>query len=336
MPEYIWRIILGVFIAVFVMATYWYQKKRGGKDGVKKTTKSTEFTTNFTELAKQGKIDKVSGREEEIERMIHILMRRTKSNPLLLGEPGVGKTAVVERLAQRIVNKEVPKALEDKQLWVLDLNALLSGTQYRGELEKRLQSFLNQMQGMSRQVIIFIDEIHLLEQAGKAEGSMQVSDVLKPALSRGDLQVIGATTWKEYQEYVKPDEPLNRRFMPVFVDEPNVKQTMAMLKTLRADYEKFHKVKISDKALEAAVKLSDTKITTRYLPDKAIDLMDEAAAKVSIECSPGYKVPLGVVHAASKKCKKEVTPKDIAAVVDQWVIHNKEEAKRDARKSKKN
>jgi len=334
MSDLTWRIIAAVVIAAFFIGTYWYQKKRGNGGQVKKTAKSGEFTTNFTELAKQGKIDKVSGREQEIERVIHILMRRTKSNPLLLGEPGVGKTAVVELLAQRIVKGNVPEALKNKQVWSLDLNALLSGTQYRGELEKRLQGFINQMEKMSREVIIFIDEMHLLEQTGKAEGSMQVSDVLKPALSRGDLQVVGATTWKEYQEFIKPDEPLDRRFMPVFVDEPNVKQTMAMLKTLRSDYEKFHKVKISDVALEAAVTLSDEKISTRYLPDKAIDLIDEAAAKVSIECDPEYKVPLGVVHTASKKCKKDVTPKDIEAVVDQWVVHNKEEAKRDARKTK--
>jgi len=334
MTDLFWRILVVTVIVVFFAATYWYQKKRGSGGSTKKSAKSGEFTTNLTDLAKQGKIDKISGREEEIDRVIHILMRRTKSNPLLMGEPGVGKTAVVELLAQRIVNGQVPKALKEKQLWSLDLNSLMSGTQYRGELEKRLQGFLKQMEGMERQVIVFIDELHLLEQTGKAEGSMQISDVLKPALSRGDLQVVGATTWKEYQEYIKPDEPLDRRFMPVFVDEPNVKQTLAMLKTLRSDYEKFHKVKITDKALEAAVKLSDEKISTRYLPDKAIDLIDEAAAKVSIECDPENKVALGLVHAASKKCKSQVTPKDIEDVVDQWVIHNKEEAKRDARKNK--
>jgi ATP-dependent Clp protease ATP-binding subunit ClpC len=334
MNEMYWRILLGVVVALIFVGTYWFQKKRGIGGRAKKTAKSGEFTTNFNELAKQGKIDKVSGRDEEIERVIHILMRRTKSNPLLLGEPGVGKTAVVELLARRIVKGEVPAALKGKQVWSLDLNALLSGTQYRGELEKRLQGFISQMEGMSREVIIFIDELHLLEQTGKAEGSMQISDVLKPALSRGDLQVVGATTWKEYQEYIKQDEPLDRRFMPVFVDEPNVKQTLAMLKTIRGDYEKFHKVKITDKALEAAVKLSDEKISTRYLPDKAIDLMDEAAAKVSIDCSVEHKVPLGVVHAASKKSKKEVTSADIKEVVAQWVINNKEEAKRDARKNK--
>ncbi len=313
MPEYIWRIVLGVGIAVFVGATYWYQKRRDSGKKIKVSAHTSEFTTDLTQRAQEKKTDPITGRDEEIERVIHILMRRTKNNPLLLGEPGVGKTAIVEGLAQRIVSGQVPKALKDKKLLVLDLNSLMSGTQYRGELEKRLKHLLKSLEDISLSAILFIDEIHLLQQAGRAEGSLNVSDVIKPALSRGELHVIGATTWKEYQEYVKPDEPLDRRFQPVLVDEPNPHDALEMLKSLRSAYEKFHKVKISDKALEAAVKLSDQKIDNRYLPDKAIDLMDEAAAKVSIEAAPGYKIPMGVVHAASKKSKTTVTPKDIEA-----------------------
>lgn len=324
-------IAVGVVLIALVISTVWYNRK---KTPATKSTKSDgSFTQDLTERAKEGKLDPFSGREQEIERAIHIIMRRSKNNPLLIGEPGVGKTAIVEGLAQRIAEGNVPDAMKNKRLLSLDLNQLMAGTQYRGELEQRLKGLLNQLETEARDVILFIDEIHLLQQAGKSEGALSISDVIKPALARGDLQVIGATTWSEYEEYLRTDEAFDRRMQPVLVDEPDQELALKMLKGLRGSYEEHHGVKITDEALEAAVKLSDEKIDKRYLPDKAIDLIDEASAKVAIEAEQANAVAMGVVHAASKGDKTIVDVDDIKEVIDQWIVHNEEEAKRDARQS---
>ncbi|MFH1712378.1 MAG: AAA family ATPase [Patescibacteria group bacterium] len=331
MPDYIIQIIIIAIVIVIVVLTF-LQKRKSDKSPRKKGANTTSFTTDMTQSAREGKLDQFSGREEEIDRAIHIIMRRSKNNPLIIGEPGVGKTAIVEGLAQRIVSGDVPDAMKNKNLLSLDLNQLMAGTQFRGELEQRLRGLLDEVETEGRDYILFIDEIHLLQQAGKSEGALAISDVIKPALARGDLQVIGATTWSEYEEFIRPDEAFDRRMQPVLVDEPNPELALKMLKGLRKAYEDYHRVKITDAALEAAVKLSDEKIDDRYLPDKAIDLIDEAAAKVSIEAAQAHKIALGVVHAASKKDIDVVDVDDIKEVIDQWIVHTKEEAKRDARK----
>ncbi|NQV12219.1 ATP-dependent Clp protease ATP-binding subunit [Candidatus Uhrbacteria bacterium] len=333
MTEWIIRIAVLVFVlALFYMMWQKQQKAGGGPPGKTKGGNLGSFTTDLTEMAEKGQLDPFAGREDEIERVIHIILRRTKNNPLLLGEPGVGKTAVVEGLAIRMSKGEVPEKLKGKRLVSLNVNALVSDTKFRGELETRLRGLLEEIQGYGRKVILFIDEIHVLQQVGKSEGSLAITDVLKPALARGDLQLLGATTWSEYQEFIKPDQALDRRLQPVLVDEPNQEIAIKMLKGIRGTYEEFHNVKITDEAIEAAVKLSDEKISGRYLPDKAIDLMDEASAKVSIEGSNAHIAPMGVVHAASKEADGTVNVDDISDVVDQWVIHSKAEEKRDARR----
>jgi len=327
MEEVIIKIAVAlVFLAIVIFAFI----KR--KTGVSSKGMAGSFTNDLTAEAKLGKLDKIIGRDKEVERIIHILLRRKKNNPILLGEPGVGKTAIIEGLAQNIINEKIPGALKNKTILALDLNKLMAGTQFRGELENRLQNVLTQIQNEKSNVILFIDEIHLLQQLGKSEGAMSISDVIKPILANGKLQIIGATTWKEYNEYIKPDEAFDRRMQPVFVDEPDQKTAMAMLKGLKSLYETYHKVKITDKAIEAAVKLSDKKINHRYLPDKALDLIDEACAKAAIDAENAHMVPLGVVHTASKQSKNTVDVDDIQVVIDQWLIHNKEDARRDARK----
>jgi ATP-dependent Clp protease ATP-binding subunit ClpA len=328
--DLLWKIIIAaVLIAAFA---YSYMKSKKGSDDSRKKAPKSKFTTDMTELAEQGKLDPFSGREEEIDRTIHIVMRRSKNNPLLIGQPGVGKTAIVEGLAARIVSKDVPPALYDKRVLSLDISALVSETKYRGELEARLKGLIQQLEGLQGRAILFIDEIHMLQQIGQSEGSLNISDILKPALARGDVQIIGATTWMEYEKYIQPDQALDRRFQPVLVDEPSPEEAIAILRHLRPTYEEFHNVSITDAAIEAAVHLSDEQIKDRYLPDKAIDLIDEASAKVSIEASMNSKVAMGLIHAASKEKKEKVDAEDIKEVADQWVIHSKEDAKRDARK----
>lgn len=290
------------------------------------------FTYDLTEQARQKKLDPFSGREEEVERTIHILLRKAKNNPLLIGAPGVGKTAIVHGLAQLIVQNKVPEALRGKKVLALDLTALMSQTKYRGELETKIRALIENLEKQARQTILFIDEVHMLVRTGSAEGSVNLSDVFKPAMARGDLQVIGATTWSEYTEFIRADQALDRRFQPILVDEPTPEQALHILQTLRPEYEKFHGVKITDEALEAAVKMSGKQIKGRFLPDKAIDLIDEASAKVSIEVSRSHHgTTIGVVHAAAKGKTGKVTVADIKEVVDQWLIHSKAEKKRDAR-----
>ncbi|MFM2045537.1 MAG: ATP-dependent chaperone protein ClpB [Pseudomonadota bacterium] len=245
-----------------------------GYDALKK------YARDLTDAARAGKLDPVIGRDEEIRRTIQVLARRTKNNPVLIGEPGVGKTAIVEGLAQRIINGDVPEGLKNKRLLSLDLGALVAGAKYRGEFEERLKAVLQEIQGAAGEVIVFIDELHTLVGAGKADGAMDASNMLKPALARGELHCVGATTLDEYRKYIEKDAALARRFQPVFVAEPTVEDTISILRGLKEKYELHHGVRITDSAIVAAATLSNRYITDRFLPDKAIDLIDEAASRL--------------------------------------------------------
>ncbi len=241
-----------------------------------------KYTVDLTKLAKEGKLMPVIGREKELQRVIEILSRKTKNNPVLVGDPGVGKTAIVEGLAQKIVKGEVPDELKGKRVLMLDMGRLLAGSKFRGEFEERLKAVIDEIKKLGDKVILFIDELHTIVGAGAAEGAMDAANLLKPALARGELRAIGATTVEEYRKYIEKDKALARRFQPVYVEEPTVEETIEILKGLRPVYEEHHKVKITDDAIEAAAKLSARYITDRFLPDKAIDLIDEAASKVRL------------------------------------------------------
>lgn len=242
-----------------------------------------KYAINLNEQARQGKLDPVIGRDEEIRRVLQILSRRTKNNPILIGEPGVGKTAIAEGLAHRIIRGDVPENLKSKQVFSLDMGALVAGAKYKGEFEERLKSVVNEVIQSDGEIILFIDEIHTLVGAGKGEGAMDAANILKPALARGELRAIGATTLDEYQKYFEKDKALERRFQIVIVDEPDIQSSISILRGLKERYENHHKVRIKDDAIIAAVELSNRYITDRYLPDKAIDLMDESAAKLRME-----------------------------------------------------
>ncbi|MFA6873828.1 MAG: ATP-dependent Clp protease ATP-binding subunit, partial [Bacteroidaceae bacterium] len=261
------------------------------RKGEKVTSQSSEdtyqslekYAINLCEAAKEGKLDPVIGRDEEIRRVLQILSRRTKNNPILIGEPGTGKTAIVEGLAGRIIRGDVPENLKGKRLYSLDMGALIAGAKYKGEFEERLKAVINEVKSAEGEIILFIDEIHTLVGAGKGEGAMDAANILKPALARGELRSIGATTLDEYQKYFEKDKALERRFQSVMVGEPDVLSTISILRGLKERYETHHHVRIKDDAIIAAVELSNRYITERFLPDKAIDLMDEAAAKLRME-----------------------------------------------------
>ncbi len=287
-----------------------------------------KYTTDFTKLAAEGKLDPVIGREEEVRRTIQVLSRRTKNNPVLIGNPGVGKTAIVEGLAQRIVSGDMPENLLNKKLLSLDMGALMAGAMFRGQFEGRLKAILKAVKEANGEIILFIDELHTMVGAGKGEGSMDAGNLLKPMLARGELHCVGATTLDEYRQYIEKDPALARRFQPVYVDEPTVDDTISILRGLKDKYEGHHGVRISDSALVAAVKLSNRYITDRFLPDKAIDLIDEAAARVRIEIASKpekldeldrHLMQLKIEQQALKKEKDEESKKrlkDLEALIE--------------------
>src|SRR5919106_430685 len=255
----------------------------GGQQGPPSRTPTLDqVSRDLTQLAKDGELDPVIGRAEEISRVVRILSRRTKNNPVLIGEAGVGKTAVAEGLAQRIVSDDIPEPLKGKRVLALDVGGLVAGTRFRGDFEERMQQMLKELQQEEKNIILFIDELHTIVGAGGAEGAVNASNMLKPALARGELQVVGATTLDEYRKHVEKDPALERRFQPVLVDEPTVDETVAILFGLRDRYEAHHRVKITEEAIIGAAQLGDRYITDRFLPDKAIDLLDEAAAEVRL------------------------------------------------------
>ncbi|WP_447794463.1 MULTISPECIES: ATP-dependent chaperone ClpB [Pseudomonas] len=292
-----------------------------------------KYTIDLTKRAEEGKLDPVIGRDDEIRRTIQVLQRRTKNNPVLIGEPGVGKTAIAEGLAQRIINGEVPDGLRGKRLLSLDMGALIAGAKYRGEFEERLKSLLNELSKQEGQIILFIDELHTMVGAGKGEGSMDAGNMLKPALARGELHCVGATTLNEYRQYIEKDAALERRFQKVLVDEPSEEDTIAILRGLKERYEVHHKVAITDGAIIAAAKLSHRYITDRQLPDKAIDLIDEAASRIRMEIDSKPEVldrlerrliQLKVESQALKKESDDAAKKRLEKLQEEIVRHERE------------
>ncbi|MBO0351808.1 ATP-dependent Clp protease ATP-binding subunit, partial [Phormidium pseudopriestleyi FRX01] len=272
--------------------------ERGRGPGSQKALQLSEFGVNLTEKAMEGNLDPVVGRKKEIERIIQILGRRTKNNPVLIGEPGVGKTALAEGLAQRIANQDVPETLKDKRVFTLDMGSILAGTRFRGDFEERIKMIMEEVR-QAGNIILVIDEIHTLVGAGSVEGGMDAANLLKPALSRGEFQCIGATTLDEYRKHIERDAALERRFQPVIIGEPTIQETIEILQGIRVRYEEHHKLTISDEALVAAAKLSERYITDRFLPDKAIDLIDEAGSRVRLRN--------GKMPSALRQMKKQLT-----------------------------
>jgi len=287
----------------------------GGKSASSKTPTLDQLGVNLTAMSKAGQLDPVIGREKEIERVIQILSRRTKNNPALIGEPGVGKTAIAEGLAHRIVKGDVPETLQGKRVLTLDIGSLVAGTKYRGEFEERLKKIIEELRH-AHDVILFIDELHTLVGAGAAEGAVDAANILKPSLARGELQCIGATTLDEFRKYIERDAALERRFQPVMVEEPTIEETVAILMGIRSRYEDHHKVAITDEAVKASAELSARYITDRFLPDKAIDLMDEAASRVRLR----YSTLPTDVKDAQKELDKVVTDKEQAMEAQQYEL----------------
>ncbi len=293
--------------------------------GKSKTPTLDAYGRDLTQLARETKLDPVIGRSSEIERVIQILSRRTKNNPALIGEPGVGKTAIAEGLAQRVIKGDIPEPLRDKRVITLDLAGLVAGTKYRGEFEERMKRVMDEIRGAAGEIILFIDELHTLVGAGAAEGAIDASNIIKPALARGELQCIGATTLNEFRKHIEKDSALERRFQPVMVGEPTVEETIEILKGLRDRYEAHHKVQITDDALAAAAKLGDRYITDRFLPDKAVDLIDEAASRVRLQST----LPPPEVREIEAQLRKVVTEKEAVVKAQEFdkaaALRDKEE-----------
>ena len=302
MPEITMVIII---LAAFLASWYFYQKSRGsdffGSAGV-----LPKYSRDLTKLARERKLDPVIGRAKEISRVIQILSRRTKNNQVLIGQAGIGKTAIVEGLAIAIASKQVPFVLAGKRVLALDLTGILAGTKYRGEFEQRLKKITEEISLAKRSIILFIDEIHILAEAGEAEGAINAADILKPLLARGELQVVGATTKEEYDQFIKNDKTLDRRLQPIFVSEPTARQTEDIISGIKVVYENYHNVKIMPSAIGEAVKITKN-ITTRSYPDKAIDAIDEACSKVRLSAIKGQYHKKLAVDAA-----------DVREVVGQW------------------
>ncbi|MFA4937116.1 MAG: AAA family ATPase [Patescibacteria group bacterium] len=296
-----------VLIFIILGAIYYYWQKQKNGSNMSWTSKTGTpvldlYSVDFTKLARDGKIDPVIGREEEVLRLAQVLSRRTKNNVLLVGAPGVGKTAIVEGLAQRITQNSVPEVLQHKRVLSLQVASLLAGTKYRGEFEERAKRLVQEISSTARQIILFIDEIHTVMQSRGTEGAVNFSDILKPALAHGDLQLIGATTTNEYEQYIKPDESLERRFQMVEILEPSVDDTIKILQGVKDKYKSYHKVEFTDGAIVAAAQLADKYIKNRHMPDKAIDVIDEAAAMVKV--SHINQVVVGALHGAARDKNK--------------------------------
>lgn len=330
----------GGSVLLMVGVTMYFFYKRRGNETTSFTTKNVGggvgclggFAVDLTVLAREGKIDPVVGREAEIMRVTQVLTRRTKNNVILAGPPGVGKTAIVEGLAMGIVTGDVPQVLRNKRILSLRVSELLAGTKYRGEFEQRVKKIVDEIRISNRTIILFIDEIHTVMQTRGAEGAVNFSDILKPALARGDLQLIGATTEKEYNEFIAPDESVARRFQMVLVDEPTVAETILILHGIKKNYETFHKVKFTDEAIEAAARLSFEYIKGRRLPDKAIDVMDEAAAMVNVKEGLPVDHAVALLHGAAGKVSvgKSDLSEEMARLQKELVsLHSQEEKTKD-------
>ncbi|MBU0707613.1 AAA family ATPase [Patescibacteria group bacterium] len=310
MPYYIYIFIFIVLAGI----TVWLNVKRPSwPSGMirSKTPLLNLYARDLTQLALEDKLDPVIGRKHEIQRVIQILSRRTKNNPVLIGESGVGKTAIVEELAHAVATGNVPQPIVNKRVLQLDLSGLVAGTKYRGEFEKRLKGILDEIISSKRNIILFIDELHTLAEAGEATGAINAADILKPALARGDLQVVGASTHEDYNKYIEHDQTLERRFQPVHVDEATAQQTIDILKGIRYRYEQHHQVGITNEAIDIAVELAKHTMPTRTFPDKAIDIIDEAAAKVRLESISNPDKYKGGLYP-------QVTKEDIRNVVAEW------------------
>lgn len=299
---------VALVILIGVGVSLWFYQR--GSSRLRPGSILERYSRDLTRLAREGRLDPVIGRYHEIKRVIQILSRRTKNNPVLVGNSGVGKTAIVEELANAIAHGNIPDSIKGKRVLALDLSGLVAGTKYRGEFEERLKRMVDEIKSAERNIILFIDELQTLAEAGEATGAIDASDILKPALSRGELQAIGATTEEEYEKYIKTDPTLERRFQPVLVKEPTATETLKILRGIRNKYEDHHKVSITDAAIDAAVDLADRCLKNRYFPDKAIDLIDEASAKVRLATITNPEEYRGKTP--------EVTTRDVHEIINEW------------------